>query len=72
MKKEYIEDYSMMGIVENFIIGIVGFIFIYELIWKNYLLYNWSRGMDLPSKIPFLVIPGIIVLGGIFFEYYQK
>ncbi len=72
MKKEYIEDYSIRGIVENFIIGIVGFIFIYELIWKNYLLYNWRRGLDLPSKIPFLVIPGIIVLGGILFEYYQK
>ena len=69
MNKEFLEDFSTLRIVEDFIIGIVAFIFINEFLYKNYLMYSWHRGLEIPSRIPSYLIALIIVLGLAYLEY---
>ena len=46
-------------VVEALLILWLGYLFLYQ----NYLLYNWHRGLPLPSKWPFIAIAlGIALL----------
>jgi len=47
--------------VEAVVVSWLGYLFLYQ----NYLLYNWHRGLPLPSRWPFLI--GGVVMGALFF-----
>ncbi|WP_240910575.1 hypothetical protein [Thermococcus sp. GR6] len=47
--------------VEALIVAWLSYLFFYQ----NYLLYNWHRGLPLPSKWPFLLVG--IGIGALFF-----
>ncbi len=53
-------DWRIMEyVVEAIVILWLGYMFLYQ----NYLLYNWHRGLPLPSKWPFFMIAfGIALL----------
>lgn len=49
--------------VEAILIGWLGYLFLYQ----NYLLYEWHRGLPLPTKWPFLLCG--LAMGIIFLVY---
>ena len=69
MLKENIKKYSTKRIIEDVVIGLIVLIFLKEVFYKNYLMYKWHRGLNLPSKIPFYLISIVIVLGLAYLEY---
>lgn len=49
--------------VESILIAWLSYLFFYQ----NYLLYNWHRGLPLPSRLPFVFIG--LLIGTLFFWY---
>ncbi|WP_198361954.1 hypothetical protein [Thermococcus gorgonarius] len=65
--EKLMESISWGKVVEYSVEAILIGWFTYLFAYQNYLLYRWHRGLELPSKLPFIFMG--ILAGLLFFVY---
>ncbi|MDV3104475.1 hypothetical protein [Thermococcus waiotapuensis] len=65
--KEFLKSMDWGKVVEYSVEAVLIGWFTYLFAYQNYLLYRWHRGLELPPKLPFILVGSLA--GLLFFVY---